>query len=392
MPRNHEESKEVSYGLTRYLSPISVWALAFGCSVGWGAFVMPGTTFLPGAGPFGTVLGIALGTVVMLFIGMNYHYLMNRYPDAGGTLTYTARAFGYDHGFLSSWFLVLVYVAIIWANATALTLIARYLLGNTFQFGFHYEILGYDVYFGETLLTIAAILLFGCICIAGKKLAGGIQTVMAVILLGGILISFFAVMGEHEGGLLTFEPAYAPGGGNAIGQVLGIIILAPWAFVGFESVSHSTEEFTFPVKKTMRLMAAALVTGALSYIMLSEVACAILPEEYDNWASYTRELGSLGGLKGLPVFYAVGRALGTGGLIILGITVLAAIITGLIGNYTAASRLLYAMSREGILPEWFGVRTQEGTPKNALLFLMAVSVGIPFLGRTAIGWIVDVTT
>ena len=35
--------------LDRYLSPVDVWAMSFGCMVGWGAFVMPGTTF-KGAG------------------------------------------------------------------------------------------------------------------------------------------------------------------------------------------------------------------------------------------------------------------------------------------------------------------------------------------------------
>ena len=72
-------------GLTGYLSPLGAWALAFGCSVGWGAFVMPGTTFLPVAGPLGTVLGIAIGGLIMLIIAVNYNYLMNRYPDEGGT-------------------------------------------------------------------------------------------------------------------------------------------------------------------------------------------------------------------------------------------------------------------------------------------------------------------
>ena len=121
-----------------YLSGAGAWALAFGCAVGWGAFVMPGTTFLPVAGPLGTALGICLGGAVMLLPAASYHYLMNRYPDAGGTYTYTKKCFGYDHGFISAWFLILTYVAIIWANATALPLIARHLFGGLFQFGFHY--------------------------------------------------------------------------------------------------------------------------------------------------------------------------------------------------------------------------------------------------------------
>ena len=173
--------------LSRYLSPINVWALSFGCAVGWGAFVMPGTTFLPAAGPWGTALGIGIGAVVMLIIGMNYHYLMNKYPDAGGTLTYTSEIFVYDHGFLSAWFILLVYIAIIWANDTALTLIARNLLGSAFQFGFHYTLLGYDVYFGEVLLSMAAILIFGLLCIHGKRLTVHIQTVLAIALFGGVV-------------------------------------------------------------------------------------------------------------------------------------------------------------------------------------------------------------
>ena len=136
-----------------YLTAVGAWALAFGCSVGWGSFVMPGTTFLPIAGPAGTAIGLGVGALVMLIIGMNFHYLMNRYPEAGGTYTYTKNSFGYDHGFLSAWFLVLTYIAIIWANATALPLIARTLLGSTFQVGFDYEVAGFHVYFGEILLV-----------------------------------------------------------------------------------------------------------------------------------------------------------------------------------------------------------------------------------------------
>ena len=104
--------------LKRRLFPIAVWALSFGCSVGWGAFVMPGTTFLPIGGPLGTVIGIAIGALIMFIIGVNYSYLMKRYPDSGGTYSYTKHVFGYDHGLLSAWFLGLVYLAIIIAIVT----------------------------------------------------------------------------------------------------------------------------------------------------------------------------------------------------------------------------------------------------------------------------------
>lgn len=64
--------------LDRYLSPIDVWGMAFGCMVGWGVFAMPGNTFLPVAGPFGTTIAMLIGMVIMLVIGNNFSYLMSR--------------------------------------------------------------------------------------------------------------------------------------------------------------------------------------------------------------------------------------------------------------------------------------------------------------------------
>ena len=389
-PQTQTNSKAA--GLTPYLSPLGVWALSFGCAVGWGSFIMPGTTFLPIAGPLGSVLGIGIGAVIMLIIGMNYHFLMNRFPNAGGTLTYAAKTFGYDHGFISSWFLILVYIAIMWANATALMLIFRNLMGGVFQFGFHYQVLGYDVYLGEILLTLADILIAGFICMKGKRIAIGLQIVLALVLFFGIVIAFAAVMGTHLKEGFTFYPAFAPTDENAVLQILRIVVLTPWAFVGFESVSHSTEGFRFSVKKTIYIFAAALVTSSIAYIFLSLIAGAIQPDGFGSWAEYLSSLGELDGVQSMPTFFALETSLGSAGVALLLFTLLGGVFTGLIGNMIAASRLLYAMAEDEILPKWFAKINEDGTPQNAILFLMLISLVIPFFGRTAIGWIVDVNT
>ncbi|MBR1829451.1 MAG: hypothetical protein IJ781_08070, partial [Atopobiaceae bacterium] len=49
-------------------TPLAAWALSLGCTVGWGSFVMPGTTFLPVAGPLGTAIAFLIGTVAMLAV------------------------------------------------------------------------------------------------------------------------------------------------------------------------------------------------------------------------------------------------------------------------------------------------------------------------------------
>ena len=389
---NPKEIRASETGLSRYLAPVMAWALSFGCAVGWGAFVMPGTTFLPVAGPIGTVAGMLIGSLVMLVIGWNYIAMMKKYPDAGGTFSYAKHAFGYDHGFFSAWFLALTYIAILWANATALALIVRNLLGGVFQFGFHYSIAGYDVWLGEILLSDAAIVLFGALVICGKRLAAYTQTVFAFLLLGGIFIVFGGAIGTHADLAAAFTPPFSAEGSVPL-QIFHVAALAPWAFIGFESISHSATGLAFSAKKLPVIMTLSVVASFLAYTLLTLLAVTELPGGCVTWRSYLASIaGGMGGLAGLPTFFAAHGAMGDAGVAVLGAAVTGGVVTGLIGMYVAASRLIYTMAAEDILPAWFAALTKDRTPKNAVLFIMAISLVVPCFGRTATGWIVDVTT
>ena len=371
----------------KYLGIPGAWALAFGCSVGWGAFVMPGTTFLPVAGPIGTALGLGLGGIVMLLLAVNYHYLMNRYPDGGGTYTYTKKTFGYDHGFLSAWFLILTYIAIIWANATALPLIARTLLGDTFRFGYLYRIAGYPIYIGELLLALGALILAAAVCMF-RKPAAYTQVFMAVLLFMGVVICFALVSGHS--GVSSTAPHFHPEK-SAVSGVFTIFALAPWAYVGFESISHSAAEAKFSLKKTFTVLTAAIITAAIAYILLSLMAVKVLPEDCSSWVDYISNLDNYSGEASQPTFHAAYAVLGETGNVILGAAALGAIFTGLIGNYIALSRLMETLSSDGLFPEWVG-RKKGVVPRNAIICILVISAVFPFFGRTAISWIVDVTT
>ena len=384
-------TKNDAKGLERYLSPLSAWALSFGCAVGWGVFIMPGTTFLPVAGPLGTLIGLGVGAVIMFLVGMNYHFLIRRYPGAGGAYDYVKNVCGYDHGYLCAWFLILTYIAIVWANATALALIGRHLLGGFFSFGFRYHVAGYDVYAGEILLSVAALVAIGAVLVCGKRLAARVQTFFAIALAVGIAVCVIAVFMRHEGGAVSLSPLFAKDKNMPL-QVLSIVALAPWAFVGFESISNSSGEFKFHNRLSIWVMVAALVTAAAAYLSLTIVAASYRPSAFASWREYMAALGKLNGLENLPVFYAVKSAVGSLGTILLCIAALAAIVTGLIGHIVAASRLLCSVARDGILPERFAEIDGRDGPRNAIIAIVAVSCLIPFVGRTAVGWIVDVTT
>ncbi|MBR3244013.1 MAG: amino acid permease [Parasporobacterium sp.] len=373
-----------------YLSMIGAWALAFGCSVGWGSFVMPGNTFLPIGGPLGSALGLGIGALIMLVIAANYHHLMNKLPGSGGAYTFTKRCFGYDAGFLSAWFLILTYIAILWANATALPLIARTLLGSTFQFGFHYEIAGFQIYFGEILLSVFALVIAAVFCLR-RRLGSGVQVLMALLLFIGVVVCFVVASGKGNAGAAGYTPPFSPEN-SPFNGTFTIFALAPWAYVGFESISHSSGEAKFPLKKSFLVMAVALVTGGIAYVLLGLLATTSLPEGCASWLDYIMHLGDYSGIASQPTFFSAFTAMGNTGSVILGIAALGGIFTGLIGNYIALSRLVVSMSDDKMLPKWFGKKNNNFAPQNAILIILAISVVLPFFGRTAISWIVDVTT
>ena len=370
-------------------SPLDIWALAFGCCIGWGCFVMPGTTFLPIAGPIGTLIAMVLSGCIMLVISMNYHYMVNQFPDNGGSFTFAKKVFGYDHGFLCAWFLRIAYVALIWANATAFVLIFRSLFGNVLEFGFHYNIAGYDIYFGEVLTTMALLLIF---CIAAINSGRGIRLMhntLAIILLLGAVVCFVAAFVKSNPSECI--KVIAGSKTSTIG-ILSIVALAPWAFMGFEAVSNLAGEYRFAYRKIFKLMALAIIAAGLCYILMTNLAVFRKPSQFSTSEDYIASIGSLEGIANIPTFFVMDSVMGRLGTALLGVTVIAALGTSLLGFYRVTGRLSCALAEDGVLPPWFSKKNRLGNPGNAMLYIMLISMISPFMGRTAVGWFTDITS
>ena len=377
-------------------SALAVWGMSFGCCVGWGAFVMPGTTFLPLSGPLGTLIGLFLGMVCLLVVAANYHFLAAGQsrdaegPEGGGSFSYVREALGEDHGFLCAWFLWLAYAAIVCANATAFALLVRRFGSDALKAGLHYTVAGYDVWLGEVLFTCAVVAFFGCLCLWRNRWAVRLNTALALVLAGGIAWMFADVFAD-SGGLAGLAPAFAPDSGAAF-QIFGALALAPWAFVGFEAVSHVTGEISFPRRRIVWAVVPALLAACAAYAALVAVGAAPLVRE--GWASWAgaRAAGARGGMPGMPVFAVVAEHMGHAGTAVLAASVLAAVGTGVMGFTVALSRLTCALAEQGILPACLARRTERGIPRGAILLIMAVAAAMSFAGRAAIGWIVDASS
>ncbi len=389
-------------GLKRQLNPMHVWAIAFGCIIGWGSFINPGKKFLPNSGVAGTAIAMVLGALVMVIIAFSYAYMVPKHPKAGGEFTFTKMCFGAPAAYLCGWFLVAAYLTNVPMNSTAIALIVDGLDGGAdiLKWGFHYSIAGFDVYFGEMLLAMAILVLFGVLNILGVRKAGFIQTVLAVLLAVSALTLCVAGIVSAKAQGINMEPVWGfdkasaiaagasdvgafahKGTGGIASAILATFAIAPWAYVGFDTIPQAAEEFKFSYKKVMAIMVVAIAFGCFVYTSNNTVAAAALK----NWPERV-----MAGEWVLLI--AAEELLGTFGKVLIGMGVSSAVLSGIMGFYLASSRLMYSMSRDGYLPRWFSeIDEKHNTPKNAMIFCIVISLSGPILGREALGWFVDMS-
>lgn len=336
---------------TNLLSPINVWGLSLGCAVGWGAFMLPGNLFLPNAGPVGSIIAIALGSVIMLIIGSNFCALAKKYPGNGGFFAYVRESMGYDHAFLTAWAMIITYMSIVWANATAIVVLVRFLFGDVLQWGFHYQVADFDVYGGEIITTWAVLIVFGLFTAYAGKGARLLNTCLAIILIAGIILLYSGVlaMSPQHG---SFYPAFDPDiGGTPFLQILSILMITPWMFFGFESVTFGSKAIQFSPEKLFSLIVFSIITIFLAYSLPIAISVLSIPEGFLTWNEYINTLNSLTSYDSMPVFHSVIALLGDNGFVLLVVTLLSAITTGIIGLYRGCAYLLQIMSKDHLLPE-----------------------------------------
>ena len=376
-------------GLRQGFTPLGMWAFSIGTSIGWGSFIVTCNTYLQKSGLLGTVFGLLLGMAVIFVITWNLQDMIRSSPDAGGVYTFEKKVSGKDLGFISFWFVLLTYLAILWANMTSLPLFARFFLGGAFQFGFHYSIFGYEVWLGEAMLSICALGLIAFLCARSSRMTNRVMVCAALLFAAAFTVCAVIAITGHESAY-SYAPLYTSS--NSFAQIVRIAVISPWAFIGFENISHFSEEYAFPMKKVRGVLVGSVLVTTLLYLFVSLLSVSAYPPEYSSWIAYIRDMGNLSGTKAVPAFYAAEHYLGQAGATLLMVALFCVILTSLIGNMLALSRLLYAAGREGEMPKVLSRLNKKGIPSKAILAVAALSSVFPFLGRTAIGWIVDVTT
>jgi amino acid transporter len=128
-------------------------------------------------------------------------------------------------------------------------------------------------------------------------------------------------------------------------------------------------------------MVIAILFGCFVYTTNNTVTAAVL----ENWPDRV-----MAGEWVLLI--AAEEMLGIFGKVLVGVAVSCAVLSGIMGFYLASSRLMYSMAKDGYLPKVFSKLDAEyGTPRNAIIFCLIISLSGPILGREALGWFVDMS-
>lgn len=366
--------------LDKSLKPHWVWAIALGSSIGWGAFVQP-TNWLRDAGPAGVIIGFGIGALLMMIIAVSYGILIKSFPVSGGQFAYAFIGLGRTHAFICGWFLTFGYICIVALNASAFSLMFKFIFPSFIQKFELYQLAGWDVYLFEILIAVLILSIFAYFNMRGTGLSGSIQFIFCVVMVIGVLLISIIVGAAPSTSIANIQPAFAPSK-TVFAAIISIVAIAPWAFVGFDNVPQAAEEFNFSSKKAFGLIIFALVAAALLYSLMIIATAMIKP-----WTSLVDE----NHIWGTAV--AVKSVMGVGGMIILAVSLTMGIFTGLNGFIASASRLLFAMSRARVIPKAFStLHPKYNTPYVGIIFTSVVAMLAPFFGREVLLWIVDMSS
>ncbi|WP_286887403.1 amino acid permease [Aneurinibacillus sp. UBA3580] len=309
-------------------------ALYVGAVLGSGVLLVPGLA-AEIAGP-ASLLAWGLMTLLVLPMALVMGLLSARFPNAGGVAYFVSRAFGTKAGALTGWF----FLASVPIGAPVAALTGAGYMTAAFELAEGWKI-------GIAALMLATGLLLNYF---GMKVAGQMQV---AVVLAIIAVLLFAVAGSMPSIEAVHFTPFLPHGWVSVGQAAAILF---WCFIGWEAVSHLSEEFVDPQREAIKGVTIAAVLVGLLYFLTALATVG------------THSYGASDSSASLVL--VVGHLLGTGGAAVVGITGMFICTATIIAYTGAASRLAFALANEGKAPKALGrMSGRYATPTGGLAFL-----------------------
>ncbi len=317
------------------------------------------------------VTTILLAMVAMILTAVSYGKMANKYPSAGSAYTYVGRGINYYLGFIAGWSMFMDYLFIPILCVIYTSIATNHMLPfMPFQFWIIFYVAGF------TLINLR-----------GIKMASRADWFMMIVM-SAVVFYFMAaairyvIARQGIGGLFSMEPVYNPStfSTRSIGSATA---LAALTYIGFDGITTLSEEVRNPRRNVMLgAVLTCLITGIWSgaQVYLAQLA-------WPDWSSFTQGIADPAARNSALDTAIMSVANRVGGPVLDGaltfILLLGSFGSGAAGQL-GASRLLYGMGRDGIIPrKIFGHLDKKHSSPNLNIIIIG---GLTLIGALLLNY------
>jgi APA family basic amino acid/polyamine antiporter len=320
----------------------------------------------PAAGP-AIAISFFLVAIACSFAGLCYAELASMIPIAGSAYTYSYATLGEIFAWIIGWDLILEYAV---SNVAVCVGFAGYLKAQLAVFGLILPDRWSSPVWADGKWTGAyfnipafvVVMILSWLLVRGVRESAGVNNVMVAIKIAAIAV-FLGV-----GGMLVNKSNWTPFAPSGFSGILTGGAIVFFTYIGFDSVSTAAEEAKNPQKDIPFGIIASLVVCTILYVGVALVLLGMM--KYSVFGS--------GAAAEAPVAYAL-QQLGARPVwrtvIIVG--ALMGMLSSLLVFQYGQTRIWFAMSRDGLLPEFFSrVHVRFKTPHWST-WIAGLAVGLP---------------
>jgi len=390
--------------LRRVLGPVQLTSLGVGAIIGAGIFVATGEAARNVAGPALMVSYVVAG-VTCIFAALCYAEFASTVPVAGSAYTFSYATFGEFMAWIIGWDLILelaVGAAAVSKGWSAyLETVLSYIFGKGTKTTF--EIGGVPVDWGALIV----VLVLATLLAVGTKLSSRFSMVITgikvAVVLFVIVLGIFYIKGSNYSPFIPEAQSGAESGATGVDQslfsvfagsssssfgVFGLLAAASlvfFAFIGFDIVATTAEETRNPQKAVPRGIFGSLAIVTVLYVAVSLVVVGMV-----NYKDLATSAGD-GSKKTLASAFAVNGVDWAANIISVG--ALAGLTTVVMVLMLGQIRIIFAMSRDGLMPRGLAKTGANGTPKRATIVVGGlVAVAATFFPADKLEEMVNVGT
>lgn len=321
--------------------------LGIGAIIGTGIFVVTGAASAEYAGP-ALILSFVIAGIVVVLSGLSFAEFASRIPVLGGAYSYLYVVFGEFIAWLAGWFLICEFLLAVSSVASGWS---GYVQGFLASAGIYLPTAltaGYDPSKGTYIDLIAGLVIVFVTLWVSQEAKKALRLNNAMVWVKFAIIALFIIFGVFFVEPGNWQP-FMPFGFSGVFNGAALVF---FAFLGFDAVAMAAEEVEDAKKNVPRGIIGSIAIATVLYIVVTLILTGIVP--------YT-ELGVSD-----PVAFAMRYI--NHGLVgsIISVGAILTLLTVTIAMMYSLARLLYAISKDGLLPRFMQeVDPKQQTPKKA---------------------------